>query len=290
MRLAIAIGLLATVGLRADEPDQVLAKQRATAAELWKKMAFEKPAPPVETANLIVYANQPEARTKALAATLDRQFVTAARALEYKDKGPERPWPGKLAVYLLPDRTEFGSFLRHAEKRSPEAEESGSVSLRGDAPHVVSGAARGEKTNTEQQASTLMITALLKKTVNGDPPEWFVNGFVEATVYRATTTSRAVNPAFRNPVARVPIKELWGEALAPEAKAVYSTLLVDYLAYGPASDKFVQLATALKSAETGGSGNLDEALETVQLNQAALEAYAKAWKKPVPVKPMLPKK
>ena len=60
--------------------------------------------------------------------------------MKYDDK--KKPWPGKLTVYVLADRTkEYVPFVKIVEQRSGkiDAEESFSMRLRGEEPSVTIG-------------------------------------------------------------------------------------------------------------------------------------------------------
>jgi len=103
----------ARAAVRADEKSDTLAKQKAAADANWKKLEIPNASPMVETPHFLIYSRQSEAKAKALGATLDKVFATATKALKYDDK--DRPWPGKLAIYLVPERSQFVDFMRKVE-------------------------------------------------------------------------------------------------------------------------------------------------------------------------------
>ena len=95
--------LVSAVGtLHADEKSDLLARQKSAAEEKWKKLAFEKPAPPIQTTNFLLFARLPDAKARTLAYALDKQYVTALKALKYE--GQDRPWQGKLAIFVFSER------------------------------------------------------------------------------------------------------------------------------------------------------------------------------------------
>jgi hypothetical protein len=265
---------------RADEKDDALAMQKETAAANWKKMNFKDAAAPVETANLIVYARLPEAKTKALAANLDKFYAAALKPLKYG--GAELAWPGKLAVYILPDRSEFVDFMRKAAKQPPGEDQAGYSAVNGDVAFAVIGAARaGTAGDLEERARAEVGAALLRKKMGGgDPPEWLTTGFARATTSRVTKPTAKATTA--PPVA---FRLLWEDEVDAKSKAKIATYLIDYLAYGPAPELFPEFVGALKSDETTKATWMT-AYEAIKMDEQELEAYARAWKKkPAGAKP-----
>jgi hypothetical protein len=258
---------------RADEKDDALAKQKETAAANWKRLDFKDAAPPVETANLIVYAHLPEAKAKPLAAGFEKFYTAALKPLKYG--GMEMPWPGKLAVYVLPERDQFVEFMRKIAKKSPGEDETGFSAIAGDMAYVVVGAPRVGGSEVEERGKTEIGAVLLRKKMGGaDPPDWLIAGFAKAT------TSRIARPTAKAATAPpVPFKALWEEQVDAKSKQKIATYLVDYLAYGPASDVFPDFINALKSDETTKS-TWKDAYDAVKMDETTLEAYARAWKKP----------
>src|SRR5260221_13884817 len=112
----MTLALLPTA-TRADEHEDALAKQKTAAEAAWKKLEFKDPAAPVETPNLIVYSRLSAEKTKALGASLDKIFAVALKALKYD--AMDKPWPGKLAVFVLPERGEFVDYMRKVARQAP---------------------------------------------------------------------------------------------------------------------------------------------------------------------------
>jgi hypothetical protein len=269
--LALAV---APAFVRADEKDDALAKQKEAAAANWKRMEFKDAAAPVETPNLIVYAHLPEAKTKPLAAGLEKFYAAALKPLKYG--GSDIPWPGKLAVYVLPERDQFVDFMRKVAKKSPGEDETGFSAVAGDAAYVVVGAPRVGTSEVDERGKAEIGAVLLRKKMGGaDPPDWLVAGFAKATMSRiARPTARAMATA-----PGVPFKALWEEQVDAKSKQKIATYLVDYLAYGPASDVFPDFINALKSDETTKS-TWKDAYDAVKMDETTLEYCARNWKKP----------
>jgi hypothetical protein len=282
--------LLLTVGLIADEKEDPLRKQKETAEANWKRLEISKPAPPVESAHLIVYSDYPETRTKALSTAAERYYAAAAKALKYGTK--DKPWPGKLAVYVISDRTLFNRFIRGVAKRSPEGEEFAIITITGDTPHLAVGPMRGEKLPSDSVVMSQIATALLKAKVGGAGamPDWVMNGFAEATSYRAGNSSTRPNPKWAKAVANVPLSSLWGDELSAEAKLIVGAFIVDYLAYGPGNERFADFVKALRPGENGMLPPDKDILAAARLDEETLEYRAKKWIKPVTPKTPEPKK
>src|SRR4029077_15896725 len=132
---------------RADEKSEALAKQKAAAQANWRKMEWEKPAPMVETAHFLLFAQTPEARTRALGSGMDKMYSVMLKALDYK--GDDRPWPGKLPVYVFTDRGEFVNFMRKAVKKSPKEDDSSHFAFKAEDSLLVVGMPRTGSVDAE---------------------------------------------------------------------------------------------------------------------------------------------
>lgn len=280
-----AMVLISSSALYADDKSEMLAKQKAAADENWKKMEFGKSASTAETPNFLIYSRLPEAKTKALAAGLDKLFATAGKALKYSDK--ERPWPGKLVVYVVPDRNDFVSFMRKIVKKSPGEDDTSFSEVRGDDAMIVVGAPKADQIEPEEQAKRELATMLLKKKMAaGEPPAWVSIGFANASIHRAATKSRVTV----RPPAGVPLNYLWMDGANPKVLSNYATYVVDYLAYGPMADSFDTFVGALRPGENGMAPGMKEVLESIKMNEMTLEYCARRWMKPPTAKKPKPGK
>src|SRR5262249_15848509 len=160
-------------------------------------------------------------------------YGLAAKALQVKSK--EEIWPGKLTVYLVPDRERFAAFIRRVEKRRVEEEDAGSRAVEGDVPHVAVTGPRGKTgPNLESPASIQMAAALLQRKagVSVPLPEWLVLGFGRATVWRTMPADKAVQSERR--LARTSIAgkgrtpaDVWGGTLEAEEAVVLRASLAE---------------------------------------------------------------
>src|SRR5207237_10821911 len=119
MRLPAAIvvtaGLLlpgATIAAD-DEAAALVARQKQSAEANCRALRLA-PLATAENANLLLYGAAPEARLRTLAANLEKYYATAHKVLQF-DPG-DKPWTGKLTVYVFADRGQFRSFVRQIEK------------------------------------------------------------------------------------------------------------------------------------------------------------------------------
>ena len=155
--LALPLLLVAWPVAFADEAADKLAAQKKNADENWEALETG-PAAQVETAHLLVYAPKSyDKRIKEVGAALEKYYEQARKPLGYEK---DAPWPGKIAVYLIPEREDFTKFVRRVEKRRVEAEDAGSHLVEGDFPHAVGGPPRAKTDpSVEGQAGEQLATA-----------------------------------------------------------------------------------------------------------------------------------
>jgi hypothetical protein len=283
--LGILTLALFPVGLFADDNDDALAKQKTDAETNWKKMEFGKDAaPPVETPNLLIYSRLSEAKTKAIAASIDKILPLALKALKYD--AMDRPWLGKLTIYAFRERGEFVEFMRKIVRKSPEDDEVSNSSVSGDAAMMTLGVPRSGMQDTEEIAHYELANVMLRKKLGGaEPPAWLVAGFARASAHRAMNkTAKAAA------VPRYAFKDLWNEKISPQQLANTATYFVDYFAFGPVSDSFADFVNALRPGENGEKPMPKNVYDAVKMDERTLEYYARAWKKPpLPKAPAKPK-
>src|SRR5437870_4698920 len=211
-------------------------------------------------------------------------MVVALKALKYD--AMDKPWPGKLAVFVLPDRGEFVDFMRKVTRKSPGEADVSYSNVSGDIASLAVGAPRLGTHDPEELARVELAGLLLRRKLGGaDPPSWLIDGFARASTYRATNKS---GKAATGP--RITFKDLWNDSVSPPVKASAATFYVDYLAYGPAADLFPAFVGALRPGENGGMPMVKDVLEAIKMDEASLEIYARGWKKlPTPKAPPKPK-
>jgi len=282
--LALAAGVTLSGGPAVRAGDDAAAKQKAVALENAQKLGKLKPLALFEQDSLLVVGDLPEVQLQRLAQALQRQYAVAAKALGFS--GEDKPWPGKLAVYVLSDKGAYASFVRSVEKRSPESGESATADVRRPEPHVAVGPPGRGESSLEQQAGRLVAAALLTKRAspNAALPEWLREGFGRATAYRAAfgLSQLPARSANREWSAKVPkrasVVVVWDESLSAELRPIFGANLADMLAYGPFMEKFPAFVKAFRPVmdEKPNPTTVKEALEAAKIDPIALE---KAWAK-----------
>jgi hypothetical protein len=272
--LDIAIG-----SIRGVEMASQVAEQEAAARENWKKVTRTDKPPFVETDSLLVLGKVPDRALKDIAALLEKQYALARTAL---DMEKEDPWPGKLTIYLFPDRRQFASFVRTVEKRRPDKDDTGSNLIKGDFPHVAAGppAEEGES-NVPFQAAEQLGAALIARKIGPGVPEWVVAGFGRATFFRAgpprdmsAERKRVAKLLAYNKATAMNVYD--GQVKAEEAPFLRGSL-VDYLAYGPGRSRFAKFLEGYKPEEGVLAKTTADALKAVRIDPNVLNARWRAW-------------
>ena len=281
--LLLAAALSLTAAARADEDTAAqVAAQKKKAQANWEAVEAG-PAATLETKHLLLYAPKAmEKRLKAVGTLLEKHYDLASSALGVDPK--EGPWPGKLAVYLFPEREQFGAFVRRVEKRRLLPEQATAFSVANDedlhAAALPSRAKGGPP--LEGQAGAAIAQALLARKAGKDTPlpAWLVVGFGRATYYRAAPADRAVQAERRQARAlsrnRGPA-DVWDDKLgADEADALRGSL-ADFLAYGPGSPKFPAFVAGFKPGENMQAKTTAQALDAARLAPDLVTASWKRW-------------
>jgi hypothetical protein len=265
----------------ADDAAEKLAAQKKTAQENWDGLGIGDAAH-VETTHLLVYAPKSfDKRLKDLGAALEKYYEQARKPLAYEK---DEPWPGKLAVYLFPEREDFTKFVRRVEKRRVESEDAGSRSVEGDFPHAAAGPPKA-KTDpaVEWQAGEQIAAALLfRKAGTKVPlPGWLVSGFGRATGYRARPTDKAVQEERRRSAALVrkgrKASEVWGTTLEADDAPLLEASLADFLAYGAGQPRFAAFVEAFRPEENQERKTTEQALEGISLPVDRLNTKWREW-------------
>src|SRR5262245_8885208 len=219
---------------RAD--DATLAKQRQTADAIGKSLQLSSIVTQ-ETKNLILCGTLSDAKLKLLGATLEKQYATGVKALQFANDDP--PWTGKLTMYVFADRADFRSFVRQVEKRSPDEAELGSFRLSGDTPHAAAGPGKGKDAPTlEAQAGHQLAAALLATRAKNVPlPEWLVTGFAKATAAHAAGTTAGNRKRAARTLVRFKASDAWGDTASAQVRQVLADSVADFVFYGKGVSK-----------------------------------------------------
>jgi hypothetical protein len=291
-RLALAAALAALVlGSLDTAPAQDKKKAadpaKAAAVENLKKLKLTKPTA-VETKNFVVAGSLPEAKAKALGATLEKTLEVARKAAKFDEK--ETAWKGgKLIVYFLPDPEEYKSFMRRVLQATPEGTH---VSFRSEPSFLVDPVELpGKPTEADQFAATAARVAgeTLKGKGTGTQavPEWLRDGFgrvcamrAEGTggkryqTYRAQAKAAVFGTRTGKPAA---ISEVWSGEKTPAADALANSL-AEFVAFGPKAAEFGKFIAALRpSDENANPTAMTGFMALGWKDEAAAEAAWKRW-------------
>jgi hypothetical protein len=273
-----AVLLLAAAGTAAgDDAGPVLAKQKQT-AEANLKVLQVAPVARAESPSFLLFGSIPEARLKGLAATLDKHYLTALKGLQFgKD---EKPWTGKLAVYVFTDRGQLRSFIRQVEKRSPDDAELATASVTGDTPHLAIGPGQGKDTVTlETQAGYQVAAAVLSARARGAPlPEWLTLGFERATAAQAANTAAGVRKRVPRQLAgRYKAADAWNDTLSLDQRLPLATAVADFLFYARGIAKPGSFLVAFRPDDEKPTKTTADALEAVNLTPEQFEVAYLKW-------------
>jgi len=273
--ILIACLLIFSTHTRAD--DATLAKQRQTADAIAKSLQLSSIVTN-ETKNLILCGTLTDARLKGLGATLEKQYATGVKALQFASDDP--PWTGKLAVYVFADRADFRSFVRQVEKRSPDDAELGTYRLSGDTPHLAAGPGKGKDAPTpEVQAGHQLAAVLLAARARNVPlPEWVVTGFAKATTAHAAGTSSGVRKRSARALAtRFKVSEVWSDTAPAEVKQVLAVSVADFVFYGKGVPKPVDFLNGFRPDDEKPMKTATDALSATQLTPEQFEIAYRRW-------------
>jgi hypothetical protein len=280
---ASAVGLvLLAGGLKADDSNAALEKQRQAAKENWERVEAG-PLAQMETMHLILLApKDQEKRLMDLGSQLEKFYTAAAGTLYGKDA----PWEGKMAVYLFGNPETFDSFLRRVAKRRVRGMQQGSFSAEEDKPRAAACPPRekGAPSVEVQAGRQVAVALLMRKAGTRTPvPFWLVSGFGRATGYRASGPARPEVTADRRAALRHVLKnkrsasDVWSGALEGEEAILLSASLADFLAYGPGKAKFAALLEGFKPDGNGRPKSAEQALESAGLKADAVNQTWRRW-------------
>jgi hypothetical protein len=278
----LLLGLLAGApAWTAQEPSEadVLKAQQKKALANWKKGLGQENPPHEETKHFLIYGTVKDKKLKELGPVLEKQYEEASRALQLTK---DDLWKGKVAVYLIPDRRDFLTFVRRVEFRRVYAEEKGSASIDMDFPHVIAGPADGEMDLTaDEQAGAQLGIALMKKKYGKFTPSWVEEGFGRATAIKTTSAQRKAQE--RSWVLRVVNKDkvkaqdAWGGGLDASEASVLRGSVIYYLAYSGRTPKFVPFLMGFRPTETVPEPTTEMVFRNLGVDMDRLHKVWRAW-------------
>ena len=265
----------------------LVAQQVKTAQQNWKRINEKDPPAIHETPNFLLLGSVPGKTLQEIGETLEKQLEAARKALKLEG---EDPWPGKLAVYLLPERGRYNSFVRGVEKRRVEEDELGCLEvLKTEAPHVAATAGMNpQDPSVDGQASEQMAAARRCRKKLGTPtrvPEWVLAAFGRCpplcrAAHHAQCSSaehRRVQQLLNQKIRMA--KDVIGAGLAAEEATVLRANLIEYLAYSGRTAKFVPFLLGFRPTENVAEPTTDMALAAATLTSERLTEVWHKWVK-----------
>jgi hypothetical protein len=254
---------------------------RELAAEAMKK-ADVKDARIVETENLIVATALPESKAKSLADSLQKTFALAAKALKFEEAEVKAT---HVVIYTFTELDNFRQFQRSVLKVRPE-DELAVFDMKRDDPFIAVAAKRGERNpNFEVLAGNEICRAMLaKKGGNARLSEWMKDGFARAVQWRLTPGTAGAD---RSAVARMAPrlgKTAKGMPVVDKAwsgtgkdKDLVAASLMDYLTFGPGSEKISSVLNGLIPVDGGGDPSFGDALKAADWMVDDLDRAWREW-------------
>ncbi len=280
--LGAAAGPARAAGDKSTSPidPKVVAGQKAAALKYWKRVFNAEPAP-WETPHFLLLGQVEGRKLSEVGETLEKTYQLATKAL---DTGKDEPWPGKLTVYLSPERRTFAALVRAIEQRRPEPEERGSAVVKSDTPSViVSPGKEPHELTAELQAAAQVAAALVRAKGGESVPSWVVEGFGRATAFRAGPPEQLAAEHRRAAAAVVTrnrtAKAAWSGNLKAEDAAVVRASLIEYLAYsGRVKARFLPFLMGFRPPEDGQPARTPEAaLEVANISPTRLTVPWHNW-------------
>jgi hypothetical protein len=268
----------ALVGQTAGQGDDAVAEQRKAALANWRRVYPKDDPPHLETANLLLYGKAPGKTLKEVGFALENQLVLARKALAVEKNDL---WPGKLTVFLVAEKSDYGSFVRRIEKRRTEAGEAGSAAVRSEQPHVIAGPPQGPlDPPVEGQAGAQVAVALLKKKGGPGVPDWVRTGFARAT-WLQTAPAAERSAERRRVLALIASKkykaaDAWA-VLDDEEAPLLRGSVIEYLAYSGRTSRFVPFVMGFRPEENKTEPTTADALKAANITPAQLQQVWLRW-------------
>jgi hypothetical protein len=258
-------------------PDEI----KKTVLENLSQAGF-KDAKAVESENMILFSNVPEAKAKTQIDALQKVYVGTMKGLAFKEG--EKP-TAKVAVLGFPDPDGYKSYVRGVLKRSP-GDETSSIDLKAALPTIAMSAKRGDKTpNFAEIGNNDLVMALLeKKGGNARLEGWMKTGFLKAVQMRLDPkyagTERTIS---RKYAGRIPPKGVvyptvlqyaW-MAENKDAPALAATFM-DWLTLGTGLEKLDTVLGLMLPPE--GQDEARKFEDAVKAAELKLEEFDKPWR------------
>lgn len=280
--------------LVAADDDELVKRQKEKAQANWKRVYENQPAVFVETESFLFYASKSFDREqlKEWGGTYDELLKETRKALVLDGEGKKPMWVGKLAIYLFEDRRDYNSFVRGVLKKRPQDVGTGAYSLRTEEAFVTATKPTSkDEASIDVSTAEQLVTAIFQKFAgeSNGIPEWFTQGFVTATMWRAANTEALKKKAEAERKKALALlskkgarssKDLFAGTITGEELYLIRASLLEYLAFGPDAEKFPILVKAFKAEmPNAGPKPIDAVLATVKLYPEKLDRMWSNWVK-----------
>jgi len=275
--MALLAAVFVASGARADEKDELLAKQKMAVTQILKKLGVDNPMF-VETEQFFLYGTFPEEKLKSWADVIQKHYDLALKGLKF---GPTENTPkGKIAVYFFPERKGYSLFIGDLLNERPEKDNRGHADTRSDTPWVaVTVPPGGKPTDLEIEASNQIAGALLQNKAGSTVLlTWMKEGFAKSIQMRSTgaTAERAKLRAWLGPKGKYKVGDAWGPN-AGEDRRLLAASLMEYFIFGSGNASYTKIVSGLAPADGNQQRpTFDAALTSAEIKMEELD---KAWKK-----------
>lgn len=239
------------------------------------------PVTVVETPHFLLASTLEAGKLRAMQTPLEK-IVPVARSALALEAG-KMPWTGKLAICYLPEPRDFRTFVREVLREHPERVH---YQFNSEAPLLVtSGQAIGAVTEADRQR--IILTQVAEAFLRGQYPRsqfpaWLTGGFGRVCLLRAEGLKSPRYTAYRKQVLqlirenRLKPSDLLGEELPERAEALANSF-VEFLAFGPESDKFPTLLSSFRPPDDPQATSAAAVLENLGLTGSLFEDRWRNW-------------
>lgn len=236
------------------------ARRLEQAASLWKRVAPREEATSVTTENLYVYGNAPQSRLDEFATWGEEQVTNLTG--KYKLPGGEKPWRGRLVVFVSKTRFDYEEFntVVMNGRRTPASISGHTVISPGFETayvvmHDVGNADSADSQNAHQLLNSLLAQAYLSRS-GGTMPDWLQQGFglLESGAASDSPFLRAIPQKAGQSLTSInnPASLFDDGTFAPEEVGAVGMLLTRFLINRGGMAKLKQLAGTLQTERNAG--------------------------------------
>ena len=291
LALAAILAIVGVASARDDEDKKAAIEQKKVAMGFLKKASIDKIAT-AETENIQLFTTYPEAKAKTLADSAQKVAMFARKTLKFEEA--TKLWKGKLTVYVFADPRTLGAFYRTVEQKKIERDTWFAVNSRIDPTYAMIGIDRGDKATDAEitnDVSTIVAATVLNKKAGTGPttgslPDWLQIGFGRAMVLRGDTKPTALSiykakvktlvAGSKTKPSSVRANELWEGEKSKDYDLVAASF-VEYLVYGPESEKFASILSNFKPTATGAQPTFAAILTELEWKPESLDSGWKKW-------------